>query len=110
MDQYHALFCCWDAAFFIKRVGGIDDRDTLEVYMGMVKLRHDVVHVVVHSPVNCVDDIFWLITTLTSIAVYFLNPLQVDGGGNTYEQVDVFGNVDLITYQAAMQALIEQQV
>jgi hypothetical protein len=42
--------------------------------------------------------------------VNFLDPLKVDAGHDAYQQVNVLGNVGIITNDAAVQTFVEHQV
>jgi len=68
------------------------------------------VHVVVHAPQDGVHHALLGIATLAGVAVDLLDPLQVDDGHDADQQVYVLGDVHTIGDEAAVQALVEQQV
>jgi len=66
-------------------VGGVDHGHALEVDVRMRELRRDVVNVVVHAPQDGVCHGLDRVAPRDRVAVYLLDPLQIDDGHDADE-------------------------
>ena len=109
MDQHQALIRGGNI-FDAEGIGGIGQGDALKVDVRLGELGQDVMHVVVHAAMDGVHHIRGLIPALRLIAVDLLYPLQVDGGADADEQVDLGGEVDIPRDHATMEPLVKEQI
>ena len=93
-----------------ERIGRVHQRNSLEVDVGMRELRHDVVHVIVHPIDDGLNHGILAVAALMSIPMDFLDPLQIDNGYHTNQQVNVLGNVVVVAHHPAMEPLVEQGI
>ncbi len=78
--------------------------------MRVHELRADVVHIVRHTAQYGIGHGLGAVAALGLVAPELLNPLQVDDGHHTHQQVGVLGDIDLGRDDRAVQAFVEQQV
>ena len=67
-------------------------------------------HVVFHAPQDGRCDVRFLVAPIARIAMYFLDPLEVDDRNHADEQVGKLGDVALFGDHGAMQSFVEQHV
>ena len=91
-----------------KRVRGIHRGNPLKVDVGPRELGRNKVNVIVHAAQNCFSDGFGRITAALGVTVNFLDPLEVDNGNHSHEQVHMLCNVDRAVDHASMQSLVEE--
>ncbi len=77
-----------------KRVGGVHQRDALDVDVGQAELRDDVMDVVVQTAQYGLDAGLDGATALVGIAMNLLYSFQVDRRHHADQQVDVPGDID----------------
>ena len=78
--------------------------------MRVLKLRHDVVHIVGHAAKNSIGHRLGAVAALVFVAPEFLNPLQVDDRHHTHPQIRVLRDVVLGRDHRAVQAFVKQHV
>lgn len=63
-----------------KRIGGINNRHSLEVDVSVGELGNDVMDVIVHAAQDSIGDRFGGVAAFSAVTVELLNPFQVDNG------------------------------